>query len=125
MAAVKTLDSLVGQKRKRAGAGGSGNQPHPFLRDEPRHRPLPKRRGKSIRIPKALVDIDWLAQNPMYDLPAFVTDESVEEAEEANKEIDSHEIDDGMDGEDPNGKSDSSGTFSLIEWIQVITHSLF
>ena len=122
LAAIHILDTLVSQKRSRA-ATSSGNQPHPFLRDQPRHRPLPKHRGKSIRILKALVDVDWLAMNPMYDLPAFIADENIDEADEDMQVIQSHVTDSRMNGKELGCESDSSGMLSFRQWI--ITHFVF
>lgn len=90
---------LVNEARSNAGPG-SGNHAHPFTRGEPFDRPLPRRRGKSIRILKNFLDATWLAQNPQYNTPAFVASDAQEGTAISENEEGTNPVDPNAGGED-------------------------
>ena len=85
-------------RRKGKHQGGYGATSHPFRRGDTRDYSLPKRRGRDVRIPRDLVNAEWLKENKHQDLPKFVgTDEQEEDEGEGGGEGEEDEDEEGQE----------------------------
>jgi hypothetical protein len=95
----------------------SGNHPHPFERGPSRHRPLPKRCAKDVRIPREFVSNEWLANNPTYNAPAFLSTENamIGAMEGIEPEVGPVDAVEGGDGAGDDAYEDTDGKLLSLE----------
>ncbi|KAH9935844.1 hypothetical protein B0H21DRAFT_834554 [Amylocystis lapponica] len=97
------------QAARRVAAGASksnqGNTHHPRVRGEPKNKGLPSIRKSTktavVKIPRAMIDPEWLGANPEYNLPSLIAVDK-DDGEGGEMEV-------GLDGQGENNENDGNG----------------